>query len=504
MSVPNGADVRSTSADEADDGDELSPADDWPTFYTQVPHWIMLASVSPKAKLLYQFFASHLSPGKSVAFPKQVTIAIVLELAKPEQVKRYTDELVGIGAVVVRQYRHASRGYPYNRYTLRFNPPDGWAGPLSLTDFYARLKSARGARTKIKTLSDLGVSGESALPPSEGGSKVAGQGPTPSEGGKQPPSGGGRQAPLEGGQELEQGEPEQGELEPPTSRTVPDGRRPLTQVGDGPGGASAAPGTMTSANGTHPAAGAKPPRAARSGKPAMSVAERHGHRAALRSLLNALVDDDVLPRAFVASLPGILPNNLAESYGAALEGRSRHQVGERIARRWGDRGYAHAFTMGEIRKPVGALFDMLARPECPDFRCEDGFNVDSGAPCARCSERIADRRAAAEACPDPDCVDGVNERTDTVCVHCHQWAREVVERRAAGDVPPNPFLAGPAAATVGDTPRVPDQRGPADGPGAGLPEESAAEYFTARGQLSVVAKEQTARLARADRNGAPA
>jgi hypothetical protein len=161
---------------------------------------------------------------------------------------------------------------------------------------------------------------------------------------------------------------------------------------------------------------------------------------------------------------------VAESYAAALEERSRHQVGARIARRWGDRGYVHAFTLGQIHKPVGVLSAMLARPECPNSRCEDGFNVDSGAPCPRCSERIADRRAAAEACPDPDCVDGVNSLTDGVCVHCNDWAREVVERRAAGDVPPNPFLADTAdtaaAAAADSGPRVPDQRGPADEAGS--------------------------------------
>ncbi|WP_331756155.1 hypothetical protein OHA04_45580 (plasmid) [Streptomyces sp. NBC_01590] len=82
------------------------------------------------------------------------------------------------------------------------------------------------------------------------------------------------------------------------------------------------------------------------------------------------------------------------------EGRTVEQMGERIWYRWSNHGFADQWAEhGQFEKPVGvavALVRPLRRGDrfaCPDLRCENGASLDTGAPCVRCEERIADWKA---------------------------------------------------------------------------------------------------------------
>jgi hypothetical protein len=47
----------------------------------------------------------------------------------------------------------------------------------------------------------------------------------------------------------------------------------------------------------------------------------------------------------------------------------------------------------QVRDPIALAMWLIAEPGCPDPRCEDGTHLDTGAPCARCAERAAERAA---------------------------------------------------------------------------------------------------------------
>jgi hypothetical protein len=137
-----------------DQGDELVPGDDWPTFFTMVPVWLLLCGCSAQAYRMYAFLAEHINqrtPGQRIACPKQVAVARVLGLKDDRQVARYREELEALGAISVDSYRYAGgmrRGY---RYIVRFNPPAGFEGLRSLQAFYEANPDVRSAKSEGRT-----------------------------------------------------------------------------------------------------------------------------------------------------------------------------------------------------------------------------------------------------------------------------------------------------------------------------------------------------------------
>ncbi|WP_189135114.1 hypothetical protein [Wenjunlia tyrosinilytica] len=105
-----------------------------------------------------------------------------------------------------------------------------------------------------------------------------------------------------------------------------------------------------------------------------------------------------LPPQLRRTLPDRLPASLTDAVTAALEqGRTPDQLAARIERRWNHHGHAARFHAGQITRPVGVAVALVRPGECPDPRCEDGHNIDTGAACPRCEERRADRRRATDA-----------------------------------------------------------------------------------------------------------
>jgi len=134
--------------------DELV-GEDWPTFFTMVPVWLLLAGCSAQAYRMYAFLAEHISQVRTsnqpIACPKQIAIARVLGLSSDRKVARYREELVALGALRVEKYRYANGMRTGYRYFIRFNAPTAFDGPRSLSEFYNANPDVRSAKADGRT-----------------------------------------------------------------------------------------------------------------------------------------------------------------------------------------------------------------------------------------------------------------------------------------------------------------------------------------------------------------
>ncbi|HEX5569212.1 MAG TPA: hypothetical protein VFY14_20235, partial [Streptomyces sp.] len=344
---------------ESEGRDEIVP-EEWPTVYTQVPVWILLSGISGQAYKLYAFLAEHINartPAKRVAFPKQKNIAKVLRLKNPRQVGKYTDELEALGAVRVEEYRYARGMRRGNRYHVRFNPPAGYQGPTSLSEFYEAAKAAKDAATSAAT---PGFEGETAGQPR----------------GTENSTSGGTENSTSRGTKNSTAQRDQGE-------------RDQLERDDAPSARSAAERRQASTGSRGRATRGR----AASGK------SRHRLTKAEYDAIKAV--RGLLPDDLERALPAKTPTNLRASILAALAVGSPYErtpaqlVEYRLMPRWN--GYwAAKFYAGELsRSVVGPVMSMLEhRPECSDISCEDRVNIHTGEPCVLCATRREDRRAA--------------------------------------------------------------------------------------------------------------
>lgn len=351
-------------------------AEDWPTYWTQVPVWVLLSGVSGQAYKTYALLAEHINarqPGRRIACPKQKAIARVLGLKKPSHVAKYTGELEDLGAVRVEEYRYANgmrRGY---RYHVRFNPPPGYAGLVSLSQFYEANDDLKGTLPVGRTRAAL------ASPREETAGRAGGAKKGTSGDAKK----GSTRGPSDGVAKRDQEERDQEERDgAPSARSAPDARR-ATHVSN------------TRAGGGSAASGQAHPRLTREQKQAIQTVR------------------DLLPHDLNRALPVRTPRNVTDAILEALAADQPHertpaQLAERrVAVRW-DGHWAREFYAGRLPKqPIGPLLAMLRRdPECGDPRCDDRVNVDTGQPCTACSVRRQDRvdvvREPAREHPQPE------------------------------------------------------------------------------------------------------
>ncbi len=68
----------------------------------------------------------------------------------------------------------------------------------------------------------------------------------------------------------------------------------------------------------------------------------------------------------------------------ATEARSVAELVERVRRRW--LWWEHTGESEKVGHPVVAAKTLIQRRHCPDARCEDGVNLDSGLPCLACAD----------------------------------------------------------------------------------------------------------------------
>ena len=140
--------------------------------------------------------------------------------------------------------------------------------------------------------------------------------------------------------------------------------------------------------------------------------------------------------------------------------RTVAQLGARIEQRWNHHGWATKFYAGEIDRLVGAAVAMVRplkgtdRYGCANPRCEAGKDVDTGAECHVCPERLAERKAVRNGvgtvptprsetsepawweCETPTCRQAVKgpRSTTGLCPHC-----DVELQRAAARLQDAPF-----------------------------------------------------------------
>ncbi|MEV5915739.1 hypothetical protein AB0M00_43515 [Streptomyces chartreusis] len=355
------AQVRQLDSD--DEPFEVEAEDDVP--FAQLGHWVALSGVSAGAMALYWMLAMHLNRtrGDRYVWPTTDILAHMLGYSRGDKIKRFVDELVAIGAIRVISVPDLKGPQKRNVYRLRRNPPDGYAGLVSLGQFYTQLSEAYEEET-------------------------AGEAVYPETGGHVPPEMGGDVAPETGGHV----DPRAGAVttrtpnymngkDAPSARSAADGRRPSTGSRGSRAGGSAASGKTT---------------------PSFSREQRRQYDAfvaALSAPLKALVPNG-LPKPLVqAVLDATAPENPA--------GRTVQQLIEyRLMPKW-DRYYSSRDQAGPIEKPVGVLVAMLRHDaECGDARCDERTNVDTGEACRACEQRQTDKRAerlaeASAGVPDP-------------------------------------------------------------------------------------------------------
>lgn len=124
--------------------------------FTQVGDWILLADIPQQAKTLYWALAAHINVTADAGhpapwtIPKKVwptrdTLAGFLGMSRGDKIKPYLDALEELGAlriVVTRNPDNPMR--QRSTYWVRQQPPPGYAGLRSLTDFYAARRTDQG------------------------------------------------------------------------------------------------------------------------------------------------------------------------------------------------------------------------------------------------------------------------------------------------------------------------------------------------------------------------
>jgi hypothetical protein len=153
--------------------------------YSQVGDWVMLSGVDPKASALYWFLYAHVNQkrGDSEVWPGKEIQAVFMKLSRGDKVDPYLKQLVGINAIEIRRERMANGMRTRNKYTIHQQPPEGYAGPRSMKDWYQIHDLVERGQAGTGGLSAAEEPPAQHVPPS-GGVR------TPVERGSVPPSGG--------------------------------------------------------------------------------------------------------------------------------------------------------------------------------------------------------------------------------------------------------------------------------------------------------------------------
>lgn len=104
----------------------------------------MLSDISIAAKALYCIYKGHISRTRDDkrVWPGQITLALMLGVAKPESITKYNRELVAIGAIDIRKECMPRR----NVYIIHELPPSGYEGATTYKEWYEINGSELAAR----------------------------------------------------------------------------------------------------------------------------------------------------------------------------------------------------------------------------------------------------------------------------------------------------------------------------------------------------------------------
>lgn len=341
--------------------------------FTQTAQWaLLLPGLSDAGYRAYSLLVAHVSTERDdvLVWPHQQSLGDMLG-KRPEAISRVVNrELVPLGLVDVEPKRYgANNSRRRNVYTVHEEPPPGWEGYATIQEWYAA--------NRPKTAKPAGQPGQAK-------NRVSGDAKNRASG----------QAKNRVSNKTKPELDETGEDQAPLARSAGDARRAGagSSACEGAEGGCAASENLNSSSeetGTAPA-GADVPQQRAEG-PALT-----GDQVAM---VKAVVAS--LPAELVALLPyRSLPRRNHRQFLDGMGSRTVDQVIARAARRWVAHGYADALHSADgkgIGSAVGVAVALVQAGECPSPRCEDGFDIDTGAECQACVERRADRRAAKKA-----------------------------------------------------------------------------------------------------------
>lgn len=109
-----------------------------PDLFAKVPVWLVLAGASARALQLYVIYHMHVNMlrGDMTVWPKRKQLAALAGFDKVGSIDRYNAELVKLGAIKLIPRRGENGSKLSNVIVLHETPPEGYQGPLTLTDFY--------------------------------------------------------------------------------------------------------------------------------------------------------------------------------------------------------------------------------------------------------------------------------------------------------------------------------------------------------------------------------
>ena len=114
--------------------------------FVMVPLWVML-NASAKARALYEALAAHRdwwATGHLVEDVEVSALASLIDVADRKSVRRYVRELEDLGAVEVVRRTTPEGMLGANVYVIHDVPPDGFARPRTLKEYYAENGKAAG------------------------------------------------------------------------------------------------------------------------------------------------------------------------------------------------------------------------------------------------------------------------------------------------------------------------------------------------------------------------
>jgi hypothetical protein len=103
--------------------------------YAQVPAWLLFAA-SPQALTCYMLLKLCVRPGSTQAAPTREHLARAVGLKKADGVDRYRTELKNLGAIDMKTKRHGMKQRTI--YTVHWNPPEGFKGPLTKREWMSQ------------------------------------------------------------------------------------------------------------------------------------------------------------------------------------------------------------------------------------------------------------------------------------------------------------------------------------------------------------------------------
>lgn len=111
--------------------------------FAMVADWVGLADIPSQASRLYWIYVMHLnrSRGDQRAWPTRRSLAKLLNVDGLRTVDRSNKILSELGAIDVHERWVAPKVRGANLVVVHETPPEGYTGPVSLEDFYRRLKA---------------------------------------------------------------------------------------------------------------------------------------------------------------------------------------------------------------------------------------------------------------------------------------------------------------------------------------------------------------------------